>query len=211
MPALPKLPHHREASGRARRTGTVARLEGRPVSDSELVERALRGDAWAEEAIFRRYVADITTLAERLLRRRHEADDVVQETFADAFLLLSRLRDPSALRSWLNGIAVRRVRRRARKLALLRAIGLDRGLDDRALELLVAPGLSPEDQLALTRIGEALDRLGTNDRIAWMLRHVEGETLESVASIMGFSLATVKRRIAHADALVRKELGEVSA
>jgi RNA polymerase sigma-70 factor (ECF subfamily) len=164
---------------------------------------------WAEEAIFRRYVADITTLVERLLRRRHEADDIVQDTFADAFLSLGELRDPSALRAWLNGIAVRRVRRRVRKLAVLRAFGFDRGLDDSTLELLAAPGLSPEDRVALGHIGEVLMRLGTDDRIAWMLRHVEGETLESVASIMGFSLATAKRRIAHADALVRKELREV--
>ncbi|WP_169791624.1 RNA polymerase sigma factor [Sandaracinus amylolyticus] len=178
------------------------------MSDAELVVRALGGDRWAQEAIFRRYVADVTSLAERLLRRRHEADDVVQDTFADALLALGELRDPSALRAWLLGIAVRRVRRRVRKLALLRTLGLDRGIDDATLELLASPGLSPDTRAELARVDRALARLHPDDRIAWMLRHVEGEKLEDVAAIVGCSLATAKRRIAAAETLVRARLRE---
>jgi RNA polymerase sigma-70 factor (ECF subfamily) len=37
-----------------------------------------------------------------------------------------------------------------------------------------------------------------------MLRHVEGYRLEEVADACGCSLATVKRRIANADARVRQ-------
>jgi RNA polymerase sigma-70 factor (ECF subfamily) len=181
------------------------------VADAELVARARSGDRWAEEAIFRRYVADVTTVVERLLRRRHEADDIVQDTFADALVALAELRDPAALRAWLIGIAVRRVRRRVRKLALLRSLGLDRGVDDGTLELLAAPGLSPEARAELARVEAALARLHADDRIAWMLRHVEGEKLEDVAAMTGCSLATAKRRIAAADTLVRGHLREVSA
>jgi RNA polymerase sigma-70 factor (ECF subfamily) len=47
-----------------------------------------------------------------------------------------------------------------------------------------------------------LDRMPTDLRIAWMLRRVEGLALAEVASACDRSLATVKRRIAAADALV---------
>ena len=180
----------------------------RAPSDEALVERALAGDAWAEEALFRRYAAQVLTLAERLLRRRAEADDVVQDTFADAFTKLGTLRDPRAFRSWLFGIAVRRVRRRQRRLAFRRALGLDRGLDDATLPILVSPACSPERIAELGRIDRILSQLHPDQRNAWMLRRVEGEKLEDIATIVGCSLATAKRRIQAADVLIRAALGE---
>jgi RNA polymerase sigma-70 factor, ECF subfamily len=177
-------------------------------SDAELVRRARAGDRWAQEAIFRRYASRVQALAERLLRRRDEADDVVQDTFADALVALDGLREPEALRSWLFGIAVRRVRRRQRKLGLLRVLGLDRSLDDATLSMVAAPGISPEQGSELARLDAILARLDADDRNAWMLRHVEGEKLEDVAAIVGCSLATAKRRIAaaqvHVDAALAR-------
>ncbi len=43
-----------------------------------------------------------------------------------------------------------------------------------------------------------------------MLRRVEGEKLEDIASIVGCSLATAKRRIRAADVLIRAALGETT-
>ena len=84
------------------------------VADAELVERALAGDGWAEEMIYRRHVATVASAARRLLRDGSEAADVVQETFLIAFEKLSTLAEPSALRGWLARIAVSRVHRRWR-------------------------------------------------------------------------------------------------
>ena len=43
-------------------------------------------------------------------------------------------------------------------------------------------------------------------RIAWTLRRVEGLELSEVASLAGCSLATAKRRIAEAEAIIRKHV-----
>jgi RNA polymerase sigma-70 factor (ECF subfamily) len=51
-----------------------------------------------------------------------------------------------------------------------------------------------------------LDRLPVNERLAWSLRHIEGEQLESVAVLCGCSLATAKRRIAAAQQAVERSL-----
>jgi RNA polymerase sigma-70 factor (ECF subfamily) len=40
-----------------------------------------------------------------------------------------------------------------------------------------------------------LDAVPADQRIAWTLRHIEGEQLEAVADLCGCSLATAKRRI----------------
>ncbi len=200
----------RPPDGAPEKKGAIVVARDRAPSDEALVERALRGDAWAEEAIFRRYATKVLALAERLLRRTAEADDVVQDTFADAFTKLRTLRHPEAFRSWLFGIAVRRVRRRQRRMAFRRALGLDRGLDDATLAMVASPDCSPDRIAELSRIDRILTELHPDQRNAWMLRRVEGEKLEDIASIVGCSLATAKRRIRAADVLIRAALGETT-
>lgn len=160
--------------------------------DAELVRRARGGDRWAFEAIFRRYVDGVLGLATRLLGRTGEADDVAQDTFATALTKLDRLSEPERLRSWLFGIAVHRIQRRLRHRRWLSFFGAH---EEGGLHELAAAAASPEVYGELVLIDAILARLPVEDRIAWALRHVEGEALADIALITGASLATVKRRI----------------
>ena len=170
--------------------------------DATLVSRAVGGDRWAEEAIYRRHMRPIANLVLRLLRNRAEMDDAVQDTFVAAFEHLGALRDGAALRAWLAQIAVSQVRRRLRRRRLLGLLGLDRTVEDATLEALASAGQPAEARAELGALDRLLATLPDEQRIAWMLRHVEGEELEDVARACSCSLATVKRRIAAADARV---------
>jgi RNA polymerase sigma-70 factor (ECF subfamily) len=58
------------------------------------------------------------------------------------------------------------------------------------------------------RIYRLLDELPANERLAWTLRHIEGEQVEAVASLCGCSLATAKRRIAAAQTFLARTLDD---
>ncbi len=182
------------------------------IDDAELVRRAREEhDAWARDALFRRYIRDVMGLVTRLLGRRSEAEDVVQDTMADALTNLDDLREPASFRAWLLWIAVRRVRRAHRRRALRRFFGLDRGEDDASLFDLASTS-APPDVLAELALADAmLARLPTDERIAWSLRRVEGEALENIARITGVSLATVKRRVDAVDVRLREHLRRAGA
>ena len=75
-------------------------------------------------------------------------------------------------------------------------IGLDPGTDYTSLTI----DANQENALLITRAYQVLDQLPVDQKIAWTLRHVEGDSLESVAERCGCSLATAKRRIAAAQA-----------
>ena len=174
------------------------------LSDADLVERAQGGDRWAEEAIYRRYVSLVAGLAMRLLHNRAEAEDVAQETFALALTEVRSLREGAALRGWLAQITVSQARRCFRRRRLRRLLGLDTAVDDATFEQLAADaGQSGEVRAELAALDRVLRALPVEERIAWVLRYVEGEALEDVARAAGCSLATAKRRIAAADARVR--------
>lgn len=174
------------------------------VPDAELVTRALGGDRWAEEMIYRRHVATVASTARRLLRDPAEAADVVQETFLIAFGKLASLSEPAALRGWLGRIAVSRVHRRWRwrRIKLWGAAAEEESLLDVA-----APGLSPAERAELALIDDRLAALPTKLRVPWVLRHVVGYSLDEVATACACSLASVKRYLGRAEAELATAIG----
>jgi len=167
-------------------------------SDAALVARVRGGDRDAEDALYRAHAESTAGLIARLLGSSQDAEDVLHDAFVIAFLQIDRLREPSAFRGWLRQIAIIRVRRTIRRKRLLRALGLLPAGDDLALERLASPAASPEVLAELAVIDGVLRTLSADQRIAWMLRYVEGHRLVDVAALIGCSLATAKRRIAAA-------------
>jgi RNA polymerase sigma-70 factor (ECF subfamily) len=153
--------------------------------------------------LFKRYSRYVAAIALRLLGRDDEVDDVVQDVFLAAIRGLHRLRDPALVRGWLAQVTVRVVARRLRRRRWRALFGLDHPPEE-----LVAPGASPEDQALLGRVYRALDAVPVAERLAWCLRHVEGMKLDEVARACRCSLATVKRRIAAAQARLDEELAD---
>jgi RNA polymerase sigma-70 factor (ECF subfamily) len=172
------------------------------LADAELVRRSILGDAWAREALFRRYLNDVVGAVTRLIGEGAEVDEVVQDTFATALIDLRSLREPAAFRSWLFGIAIRRVRRVHRRRSARRFLRLDRD-EPPSLSALVSEQATPEQLAEIALVERVLAKMPVDDRIAWSLRRIEGEQLEDIAEITGVSLATVKRRIEAVDVLLR--------
>jgi RNA polymerase sigma-70 factor, ECF subfamily len=157
----------------------------------------------SEVELFKRFAPYVARIGLRLLGREADVDDLIQEVFLAAFRQREQLRDPNAAKNWLATIAVRTARRQLRRRRLRQFVGLDTG--NPALEL-QDPQISPEQRALLARVYEILDGMGVERRLAWTLRYVEGEKLEMVAERCGCSLATAKRRIASAQALLQSEM-----
>ncbi len=190
----------------ARAPASVSELAFADPSDAELVTRAQKGDSWAEEALFRRHVARVAQLAQRLLGQNAEADDVVQDSFLIALEQLPKLREGHAFRAWLLRIVVHQAHRRFRKRRLLTRLGFVPSED---LDILASQGrqdIDAETKAELTRLDRCLSRLPANERCAWVLRYVESYQLDEVADACSCSLATAKRWLKKADDVVRKHV-----
>ena len=147
------------------------------------------------ETLFRDHARYVAAIALRILGRDDEVDDVVQEVFLAAIGGLRDCSSAPAVRGWLATVTVRRASRRLRLRRLRAILGLGRPAPS-----LPAPEANPEERVQLHRIYAALDELPVEQRVAWVLRHGEGEPLEDVARLCGCSIATAKRRIAAAHA-----------
>jgi RNA polymerase sigma-70 factor (ECF subfamily) len=157
------------------------------------------------EQAFRAHAQYVVAVATRLLGRDEEVNDLVQDVFLTAMRDLPSLRDPSSLRSWLAAITARKAHDRLRKRRLRAFLSLDAAPD---YQQLADDAASPEQKALLARVYTVLDQIPARDRIAWTLRHVEGQQLEEVAGICGCSLATAKRRISAAQERIERAFAD---
>ena len=176
-------------------------------SDAALVLAARGGEAWAQEALFRRHLGLALGLSQRLIGRREEAEDVVQDAFFDAFARLDRLENPQAFAAWLATIVVHRVGKHLRRRQLLIRLGL-RAASQVDPDSLISPAAPPEVVAELRAVYCVLEDLPPEQRVALVLRRVEGLELAEIARQMKLSLATVKRRLAVAEAQLLRALGK---
>jgi RNA polymerase sigma-70 factor (ECF subfamily) len=141
----------------------------------------------------------------RISGRRSELEDLVQEVFAAAASSFDALREPEAVKGWLATIAVRVTRKRLYRRRLYALVGLSMSAEyDQAAD----PAASPYDRALVATVYRALDGLSPNDRIAFVLHYVEGETLESVARASRCSVTTTKRRIFRAKSALERRLSD---
>lgn len=157
-----------------------------------------RGLDWA----FRTYSPFVATLAFRILGRQDEVEDVVHDVFISAHKKLPATE--SEARAWLTVVTSRISRRKLKMRRFRQWISLD-DIPDNAET--VDTRASPHDQALLTAVFRALDDVPVEARLAWSLRHLNGDSLEEVALACECSLATAKRRIATAQDILRKAMG----
>lgn len=172
--------------------------------DAALVEDALEGRRNAQEALFRRHLEGMHAFAFRILASEADAEDVVQDAFVAAFARLRQLDDPRRFGAWLRSIVLRRSYNHLRKRRLLNRLGLRRG-EPIDMDRVIAPTASPDVAATLEELYRDLDQLPVQERIALVLHRVEGSSHAEIAEELGVSVATVKRRIADAEARLKRD------
>jgi RNA polymerase sigma-70 factor (ECF subfamily) len=168
-------------------------------SDVSLVQRAQAGDREAFRVLVERHSRSVFRLAFRLTGNEHDADEVVQESFIRAHRRLERFESRSTFSTWLYRIAANCA------VDLLRA--------RRPLEPLEVDGhdATPATRTALTtapdqerqvlggqiqaRVRAALSHLTERERLAFVLRHVEGLSIEEIAQQMNLRTNATKHSI----------------
>jgi RNA polymerase sigma-70 factor (ECF subfamily) len=165
-------------------------------SDAALVHALKQGEAGAPGRLYDRHAPGVHGMVDRLLGREAELDDVVQEVFIYALYSIDKLREPAALKGWLLGIAVGKVRSHLRQRFRRRWLSF-LPYD----ELPEPPALSSEPQADLARdVCSILDQLPAEERIALVVHRIEGLSLHDAAKACSMSVSTFKRRLAKGEA-----------
>ncbi|MGE5565342.1 MAG: RNA polymerase sigma factor [Parcubacteria group bacterium] len=181
------------------------------LPEADLVRRAKAGEGEAFRAIMQRCNQRLFRTARAVLRDEAEAEDVVQEVYVRAFSRLADFRGESAILTWLTRIALNEARGRLRKRKP--TVDVSELSNRETAQVIQLPGAAnPEADVArneIRRILEvAVDDLPEIFRTVFILRDVEGCSIEETAENLGLNPATVKTRLHRARAMLRKALDE---
>jgi RNA polymerase sigma-70 factor (ECF subfamily) len=155
------------------------------------------------EDLYKRFAPYVAAIASRILGRESEVEDVVQDVFIAALRGLKKRDQLLQAKSWFATVTVRSSMRKLRVRALWNVFDL---AEPPQYERLSDASAGPEERRMIAEVYRALDGVSAKERVAWVLRHVQGESLEETALLCECSLATAKRRIAAAHAVVKKRL-----
>lgn len=154
---------------------------------ADLVARRPAAERWLLETQARR----VERILMRVLGDARVIEDLAQEVFVRVFARVAEVREAEALSSFVASVAVFVAREALRKKRRHRWLAFFASEDVPE----VPTTDDPDAKEALGTFYRVLDQLDPDERVAFVLRFVEGMELRDVALACGCSLATVKRRI----------------
>ncbi len=160
-----------------------------------MLARLQNGDRRTQALFFDKYERDVRRVLVRILGASPDVADALQDTFVRALRNVVQVKDALALRSWLMRVAVTVAFDQLRRRQRLRWLVFS---SDASVEVPVE-GVSPELRAALRDTYRVLDRLPSEERVAFALRHIQEMELEEIADACSVSLSTIKRRLAKAE------------
>ena len=188
--------------------------------DATLLQRIRRNDPLAFEDLVERYGDRLYRFALRTCGTREDAQDILQETFVQAFRSLSTVEHPEALRSWLYRVAANAclMLRRKRKSEPDRDLSVEDLVPSGAagegppVEI-PDPGALPDELAARAewheRVHRAIGDLPPAYRIVLVMRDIEQLSTQEVATALGLEVSAVKMRLHRARLKVRQRLEEI--
>lgn len=192
------------------------RSPGDPLEERDLVAAVLRGDGVAFEIVMRRHNRLMFRTARAILDNEADAEDVVQDAYVKAYTKLDQFTGTARLSTWLCRIVVNealgRLRRRMPHARLDDVV--EDSMTKRSAETpvpLIAETLSPEEEAARAQLRGLLERaiaaLPREQRAVFMLRAVEGFSIEETADCLAVPPETVKTRLHRARKRLQRDLG----
>jgi RNA polymerase sigma-70 factor, ECF subfamily len=192
--------------------------KGKPFSfdstgDHATVLAARRGDQEAFAILVQRHTPKVFAVALRYARVREDAEDIVQETFQNAFLHLDKFEGKSAFLTWLTRIAINQALMLLRSRRSRRESSMDTSNSpDVVASILDTPDPRPDPEAErflrerVEGLSLAIGKLAPRVRSAIELSELAELSTRETARRMGISVAAVKARVFHGRKRLRKTL-----
>jgi len=177
-------------------------------TDEALVERARTHDRAAFELLMRRHNQRVYRVVRSLLRDADEIEDVIQQSYLQAFLHLDQFGGNARWSTWVCRIAINEALARIRQRG--RFVSIDAASEEAMADFSKGPDGDPERKAAGREFGamveQAIDGLPDIYRSVLILREIEGMTTEETAAVLGVEIDVVKTRLHRARAALRSAI-----
>ena len=183
-------------------------------SDKHLLSELQAGKEYAFKQLFDRHGDSMFNLAFSICGNKPDAEDIIQESFAEIFKSVGNFRGESSLSTWIYRITLNKAleaeRRKKRKKRAAQLVSLF-GFKDKEEYHSVTwehPGIITENKELAEILFKAIQKLPENQRVAFTLHKTEGMEYKEIAELMNVSLSSVESLIHRAKTNLKKLLNE---
>lgn len=171
-----------------------------------LLKLCMQGKQSAQLEIYNRYYRAMYNTAYRIVKDSAEAEDVMQESFLNAFTKLETFKGDVTFGAWLKRIVINNSIYHYKKQQKNRAVDLDDVMYKVEDNDGVASDQNGYTELKAQKVMEAMKSLKDNYRVSLTLHLIEGYDYEEIGEIMNISYANCRTTISRAKESLRKKL-----
>ena len=182
------------------------------VIDESTIELAKTGDNNSLSEIVNAYSPNIYSLSLKFMRNKHDAEDVLQETFLKMLNSIPKFEGRSTLYSWLYRIATNTALEKLRKKypeqfeIELDTVDYHEHSGRKSFELPYFDEKDLQNSDLKIELNSAIKKLNAKLRIVFILRDIEGNSVKETAKILNLSEANVKVRLMRARMFLKENL-----
>ncbi len=175
----------------------------------ELVRRCINGDPLAFEQLVREHMHIVLGLAYNYVGNFSTAEDIAQETFAQAFQSLSSLRDEGRFKVWLLKIArnkcIDAIRRDPHWISLDQNKELQKEISRKSIprDEELESGFSEEELL------QAVKSLREDYREIFVMKHIDNLSYKEISTILGMTVSAVGEKLYRVRSMIREKLEDL--
>jgi RNA polymerase sigma-70 factor, ECF subfamily len=180
-------------------------------NDHALIRAVLAGDKDAYGVLVARHGESMFRVAFRITENEHDAEEIVQETFLRGYRSLAEFDARADFRTWIYRIAVNCALQVLNKRKSAAAVPIAEEFDEERPGIQLADGKAGPDRLLLDREIEhrrhaAMQKMTPDERLAFVLRHLEGRSTEEIAAVLEVTPNNAKQAVFRAVQKMRRSL-----
>ena len=178
-------------------------------SDTEIIQKIATGETKLYELLIRRYNPYLYKIG-RLQNYNHEdTQDLMQDTYVDAFLNLSGFEGRSSFKTWLIKIMLNNCFKKRQKWSFKNIVNAE--ITERSTPVFFNDQRLDTNKTVMNRelnsvIEKALLQIPMDHRMVFTLREVNGLSVNETADALNISEANVKVRLNRAKSTLRREV-----
>lgn len=179
------------------------------LTEDEIISRIKAGEKSLYEIIVRRYNPYLYKVGRSYNYNHEDTQDLMQETYIDAFKNLKNFEGKSVFKTWITRIMLNNCYRKKEKLSFKNEIS-DEDIDEKQAPLFSNSDFDTgkqvrKDELKLI-IEEALSEIPEEFRMVFSLREISGFSVAETSELLNISESNVKVRLNRTKHLLREIL-----
>ena len=180
-------------------------------SDTEIIREIVAGKAPLFEMLIRRMNTYLFKVGRSYGFNKEDVQDIMQDTFINAFTNLSKFQDRASFKTWIIRIMLNNCYRKKQKFSTKNEIISEKGITEKSTPMFTNKNNGNTERTVMNKelsriIETSIEQIPFEYRMVFSLREITGLSVAETAETLEISEANVKARLSRAKAMLRKEI-----